>query len=223
MGDANEKRAERIRERADKVMEDSRERMDEAEAASKGDDLTETESKNKFRAEMLDGAIQDIEEVLDSGYNTGGFEALKDKAVAATDLTRWAASDEGLKFKSAANTAKEQILRAATGAAAPETENQEYIETLVPRVGEGREVVEYKLQKMREAQALLAELGGDNWNEAISMVRQGDDMYRAEQDRGQNRRQRRESRANRNQPAPQFTEQDIDNMSLEELKANGLI
>jgi len=208
IGDEIKDEADSKRERADKLIDASQKRVREAEEAkAEGDSKTEVEAKNTFRAGMLREAIDDMVQLRDAGYNPSGIGAFKDKYMATNDVTRGLSSDEGLMFKSAANTGKEQVLRAATGAAAPTSENEEYIETLVPRIGEGRDVFDYKIGKLEEAYRLLNELAGeegqlegDQWNEVVNTIREEDDQYQG--DEFESRRARREARKRGPQNVP---------------------
>ena len=167
------------RKRADKVLENSRERFDEA--ADKGEDLTEAQRTARYRAKTMDLAIQDMQEILDEGYNPGGVGAVVDRLTNKSDLTRFVTSHEGEVFQSAASTAKDAALRTATGAAAPETEQKEYMQMLIPIPGESKETVMYKMSKLKEFRDILTELGGDgdeaelaNYEAAVLKMRESD-------------------------------------------------
>jgi hypothetical protein len=192
-----------------------------------GEDLSAEEGKKRFQAEALGNAIDDIEYILDpegGDYNSSGLGAYKDQLTGMFDLTRFAQSPMGAMLKSATNTAKEQILRAATGAAAPQTENLEYIETLVPRVGDDAETVRYKVNKLKQFENTLRELAklpeadrsDDFWNEAANEIRENDPRY------AKARRERQSSGANRGGQGGRkgpVTPKALEDMTDEELEA----
>ena len=114
----------------------------------------------EYRANSLRTSREQMQLLLDSGYSPSGWEGFKDKITNSSDLTRWAASPEGKKFQSAQSTAKEALLRTATGAAAPDGENREYIKTLIPSIGDGPDTIRFKMGKLTRLQEIMDESAG---------------------------------------------------------------
>jgi hypothetical protein len=136
-------------------------------AGAKGKPKTAAQNTATYRADTFDQGLEDMKEVMDI-YDPTSWEGLKDKYANKSDFTRWASSTEGEQFQSAAATVKEAALRTATGAAAPQGENAEYIVTLIPQPFEKQETVEFKMKKLGEFRDNLKKLGGDTPEEAAA-------------------------------------------------------
>jgi hypothetical protein len=151
----NERKQNEV-ERAALAGEDISRAEAERRASTKNKAASAAQKTAEFRASMFDDALGRLEDTLGYNEETGEFEdydptgwqGLWDKATNKYDVTRWLSSDEGIQYQSDANTVKEQVLRTATGAAAPNTENEEYLQTLIPAPGDG-EAAKFKIEKLR--------------------------------------------------------------------------
>ena len=159
---------------------DFKERMKRLELGAKGDKPpTAAQQTARYRADTFEQGLSDMREILAEGYDPTSPGGLKDKITSRSDLLRWAASPEGEQWQSATNTVKEAALRTATGAAAPEGENRDYIMTLIPQPFESSETVEFKMRKLEEFGALLDELGGATEEEAAANFNMAAERLRA--------------------------------------------
>jgi hypothetical protein len=147
-------------------------------AGGKKGKKTAAQNTAAYRADTFEQGLEDMTEVMEI-YDPTSWEGLKDKYANKSDFTRWASSTEGEQFQSAANTVKEAALRTATGAAAPQGENAEYIVTLIPQPFEKQETVKFKMKKLGEFRDNLKKLGGDtpeeeaaNYNIAAAQIKE---------------------------------------------------
>lgn len=110
-----------------------------------------TASQETLRMRMLslDKALDEMDALEASGYDPTGFDGFRDEMTVGSKFTNWMATDEGQQYQAWANQAKEALLRTATGAAAPETENQNYIQMFLPRFGDSPETKAAKKRAMR--------------------------------------------------------------------------
>lgn len=117
------------------------------------------------QAEVAYAELDKIMETYDPGSAQGGWDQLT-----VGGMTNILASKEGQQYQSAAGRVKEAFLRAATGAAAPETENKSYINMFVPQFGDSPETKEAKKLAMREQIAIMQSAypsGGDTPQDVI--------------------------------------------------------
>jgi hypothetical protein len=147
-------------------------------ASSDGSTMSASQRTALYRAESFTKGLTDMEHILAGGYDPTNLGGFWDKVTNKFDTTRFAASKEGQQFQSAASTMKEAALRTATGAAAPEGENMEYVMTLVPAPGDKEETVRYKMGKLNVLKNILNRLGGttdedarSNWNAAVEEIK----------------------------------------------------
>lgn len=166
---------------ADRESREAIEAAKLAASAGKTSKPTAAQQTAKYRADAFNEALSSMETLYagGAGYDPTGVEGFKDKIANKSDLTRWASSEEGQQWASAASTAREQLLRTATGAAAPEGEKSDYIVTLIPQPGESDDTVRFKFEQLKRFRQILAELGGDTEEEARANYESAVDTVRA--------------------------------------------
>jgi hypothetical protein len=131
----------------------------------KGKPPTAQQAKALYNAENMDKAIGEAWKVLEDDYNPGGVQGFWDQLMTGSMYTNILASEPGQIFNSSMGTIREAALRTSTGAAAPETEQADYMMTLIPRAGDSRGVVAWKMKKIAGIQKNIASLGGEDISE----------------------------------------------------------
>lgn len=157
-----------------------------------------------YRAGTFSDALLEMDDLLDTkGYDPTSLEAYKDKITNKFDTTRFMSSADGQQYQSTASTLKEAALRTATGTAAPQGENAEYIATLIPAPFDKPETVKFKRRKLRAFKKRLDELGTKHKDMTPDQLVSKAIKETEEEEKV-------------------FTDEEIDKMSLKELRENGL-
>jgi hypothetical protein len=115
-----------------------------------------------FRSGVFGETLAELDVLMDvEGFDPTTATALWDKLMTSNDFTNFLASEGGQKYASISSTLKEQPLRTATGAAAPNTENKEYYSTLIPGPGDTKGQVAQKRRKLNMLNQQLRKAAGD--------------------------------------------------------------
>lgn len=106
----------------------------------------EFEAKAKYQAQGAAIGLDDMLEQMEKGYRPGGTSALLDQWFTGTDVGNLVVSDQAQAYQRGATQLYENLLRRATGAAAPDTEVTRYFKMFIPRAGDGPETIASKLE-----------------------------------------------------------------------------
>ena len=128
--------------------------------------LTQAQMTALYHAENMGAGLAEAQKLLDGEYDPGSIRGFFDQAFKDNSLTNWMVSQKGQKFNSAAGTIREAALRTSTGAAAPESEQKDYMMTLIPRAGDTDDTIRWKMDKLYAIQQNIARLGGETDEEA---------------------------------------------------------
>lgn len=109
---------------------------------------TATQKTLEMRMTAMDEAVKNMLRLEKEGYDPTALGGLGDEVATGSKWTNWLASDSGQEYQSWASQAKEALLRTATGAAAPESENQNYIQMFIPRFGDSEQTKMAKYRAM---------------------------------------------------------------------------
>ena len=111
-------------------------------------DKTASQVTHETRTQQAQVAYAELDAIMER-YDPGSAQGGWDQTMVG-GLTNFMASEDGKQYQSAAGRVKEAFLRAATGAAAPETENKAYINMFIPQFGDGPETKAAKKAAMME-------------------------------------------------------------------------
>ena len=129
--------------------------LNKARLAAGGADLTQGQMVQLGRNEQYRTGLAGMKEVMEEGYDAGSLRSGWDKFATGGEYTNKLASEAGQKYQASASRVKEAALRTATGAAAPQGENAEYIATLIPRFGDSEATIQYKMKVLDDYQRTL--------------------------------------------------------------------
>jgi hypothetical protein len=137
----------------------------------------EFEAKAQYQAQGAAIGLGDMLTQMENGYKPGDPSALLDQWLTGTDVGNLVVSDQAQAYQRGATQLYENLLRRATGAAAPDTEVTRYFKMFVPRAGDGPMTIASKLEaagRMIEAMDTLGspDLGPDSKGEDKEWDRQ---------------------------------------------------
>ena len=125
-------------------------------------ELSEASMKIEYQRAGAQAGFDDMLQAMKDGYEpTDWVRGNWDKLVIQSDLTNEFASGQGQLFQRGATQLYENLLRRATGAAAPDTEVDRYAEMFIPRPGDHESVVTAKL---RASGLMIDALKGPAWD-----------------------------------------------------------
>ena len=98
----------------------------------------------------------------EDGHNPAATAGrIRDDIASSSKWTNWMASEEGQAYKAAGTKVVEAFLRLATGAAAPEPEQERYNYMLLPQAGDSKETVRTKRALLDQSLKSLGEAVGE--------------------------------------------------------------
>ena len=126
------------------------------------EDLSEAQMKIEYQRAGAQAGFDDMLQAMRDGYEPTDYaRGIFDKYAVKSDITNEFASQQGQLYHRGATQLYENLLRRATGAAAPDTEVARYAEMFIPRPGDHPSVVEAKL---RAAGLMIDALKGPAWD-----------------------------------------------------------
>jgi len=125
-------------------------------------DLSEAAMKIEYQRAGAQAGFDDMLQAMKDGYEPTDYaRGIFDKYAVKSDITNEFASEQGQLYHRGATQLYENLLRRATGAAAPDTEVARYAEMFIPRPGDHPSVVEAKL---RASGLMIDALKGPAWD-----------------------------------------------------------
>lgn len=158
-------KARRDKLQADKASRDEWDRRREATQKDKMEALTgkssdksASEVTHETRTKQAQVAMREVRALTQGpdAYDPTSIRAGVDQVMVG-GLTNFLATEKGQQYQSATKRAKEAFLRAATGAAAPESENKAYVNMFIPQFGDSKETMDAKFTAMDEQIRIMAE------------------------------------------------------------------
>lgn len=120
-----------------------------------GSDKSASQVTHETRTKQAEAAFGEAEAIMQN-YNPGSAQGGWDQVMVG-GATNFMASKEGQQYQAAIGRVKEAFLRAATGAAAPDSEQKQYTKMFVPQFGDGPETIKAKMAAMREQISIMQE------------------------------------------------------------------
>jgi len=134
--------------------------------------MSESERKTLYQAAGASVGYGDMLAAMDAGYEpTDWARGNFDKMMIKSDLTNEFASEQGQLYHRGATQLYENLLRKATGAAAPDTEVVRYAEMFIPRPGDHPSVARAKILA---AGKMIEALKDPYWKDKTSTNNKGD-------------------------------------------------
>lgn len=115
------------------------------DAETEGGDKSEFEAKAAYQKSGAQAGLNDMYRAMEAGYDPTTLSSYIDGKVVKSDELNFIASAEGQVYQRGATQLYENLLRRATGAAAPDTEVMRYYQMFVPKAGDSEEVAQAKM------------------------------------------------------------------------------